>query len=88
MGIPYLIISITMLFMMIFTMSSTVLGSVRPILSVAFFGLFLYCIVQFVIETRRSIVRPTDQENQDKYRDTLEEIMGKKVKRRKFDDGF
>lgn len=68
----YLIIAVVMLFMFIFVANEVDLGIASPLLSVGFFGVFLYCLFLFAVDWREARRKPDEQAE---YKVQLKKIM-------------
>ena len=75
-GLTYLIIAVVMIFMFIYTANN--LGASGVILEVAFFGVFVFAMIEFIQQAIPK--RKTSGEQQEEYKKVLQDL---KPKRRK-----
>lgn len=57
----YLIIAVAMIYMFVLVAYQPDLGIARPLLSVGFFGVALYCLFAFALDLRESRRKPDEQ---------------------------
>jgi preprotein translocase subunit SecD len=68
----FIIMAVVMIFMFVFTANSDKLGTAKPILSAAFFGLALLWGFEFALVIKpQKINRKTSSEIQDEFRETI-----------------